>query len=320
MRMIFEDVAGGPVARREHDASGDPRVVDGVRFFDLAGAAEHFIWTEQQLREHYVETFAEAAVEQIAKAQTDAAAQGPAPLERGPLTAAADPILRHFVYGHLEDAEFECFLRLAEECGFNPWTREVIPEVEVDADGRRKVHQITTIGYLRKVAQRHDDYDGQLGPFWCAEDGEWKDVWTAKGRPHACKVGIKRHGSETISWGVIHWQELGFDGEGLPGYYETMPAYMIAIRAEATALRKAYANASRLYLREEMPRAGRGEAQRPAARTSSPAAVARGESCETPAPRYREEQRDDGRRVVYDGEPEYYVIEPPRVRRRIGVG
>lgn len=290
--MIFEDKNGGPIARREKDQAGEPRIADNQRYFALPMAVEHFGWTEQALRELYCDTFAEATLEQHETASPASTSNAPIV---GPLTAAADATLRHFVYGFLDDGEFECFMHICEERGASPWTRDIIPEVEIDGL-KRTVHYITTIAFLRTVAMREKDYDGQRGPFWCGEDEQWKEVWTAPILPTACRVAVMKKGSDNPTWGTVLWNELGW-GQQLPEYYAQMPAYMIGICAEATSLRRAYPSAARLYLREELM------GKRSAARPPRPAA---------PVPQPREIDHGDGRRIVYDAEPPPYEDEEQR--------
>lgn len=299
--MLFEDVNGGPVARSPKAIDGTVRAADGERYFTLAQAVERFGWTEQQLREHYCTSLGEAALE--ASGTAAAAPRGPAPEMKpdrrdapmvGPMTAAADPTLRHYVYGYLDDGELEVFLRLCEEWQVNPWTRDVIPVVETGENKHREVKYITTIAHLRKVGERYGDYRGQLGPFWCGDDGQWVEAWTSKETPACCRVGVQREGRET-TWGTLAWVELGIDGQNLPDYYNNSPSYMIGIRAEATALRRAFPNASRLYLRDEL---ARGDRRRPGVSAGGGDQV-RGDE-EPVGPRVVE--RDGGQRVVYDTE------------------
>lgn len=110
----------------------------------------------------------------------------------------------------------------------------------------------TSIHGMRSIAARTGVYGPQDGPYWCGPDGEWKDLWLEKENPAAARVGVKQIGWETYTYGTATWQQWGKSF----GNWLTMPAHMLAIRAEADALRRAFPHdLAGVYLREELEEA-----------------------------------------------------------------
>jgi phage recombination protein Bet len=121
---------------------------------------------------------------------------------------------------------------------------------------------------LRAIAERTGSYLGQSGPFWCGDDGVWRDVWFDKSPPRAAKVIVRKaigaHIAETPA--VAHFDEYApmkdewvngskTGNRELSGLWGDKPALMIAKCAEALALRKAFPqDMSGLYTDDEMAR------------------------------------------------------------------
>jgi phage recombination protein Bet len=107
----------------------------------------------------------------------------------------------------------------------------------------------TSIHGMRSIAARTGLYGPQDGPYWCGEDGAWKDLWLAKENPAAARVGVKQVGWDTYTYGTATWQQWGKSF----GNWLTMPAHMLAIRAEADALRRAFPHdLAGVYTKDEL--------------------------------------------------------------------
>lgn len=176
-------------------------------------------------------------------------------------------LVRTTIAKDLDEKEFNLFMAVCVATGLNPILRQVCP---VKYKGRMVI-QVEIDGY-RLQAQRSKEYRGQVGPFWCGPDGNWKDVWLEDEPPVAAKVGVYRESLKDPNtneylptWGIAKFKSFAkyfpikndmgkSTGKVKLGeMWESMPDVMIAKCAEAQAIRKAFpAETSSLYVKEEM--------------------------------------------------------------------
>ncbi len=150
------------------------------------------------------------------------------------------------------DDELALFIQVARRTGLDPFTKQIYAIKRRDKDEGRDVMAIQVgIDGLRLLAERTGLYQGQLGPYWCGEDGQWRDVWLDETHaPAAAKVGVLKAGFTEPLWGIARYKS--FKPRFNDFMWQQMPDHMLAKAAEAQALRKAFpAETAGLMIPEE---------------------------------------------------------------------
>lgn len=155
--------------------------------------------------------------------------------------------LKQLGLGNASKGDLQVFFHQAQKTGLDPFARQIYM---IERGGRFTIQ--SSIDGLRIVAQRSGEYAGQAGPYWCGNDGVWKDVWLESTPPTAARVGVLRQGFGEPLWAVAKWDSYS---QASP-IWRKMPDLMLAKCAEALALRKAFPNdLSGIYTDDEMNQA-----------------------------------------------------------------
>jgi phage recombination protein Bet len=144
-----------------------------------------------------------------------------------------------------DSGDLAFFFHQAQRTGLDPFARQIYM---INRGGRWGIQ--TSIDGFRIIAQRSGQYAGQTAPYWCGDDGVWKDVWLSNTAPTAAKIGVYRTNFAEATWAVARWESYAVLNNPI---WKKMPDVMLAKCAESLALRKAFPNdLSGIYTDEEM--------------------------------------------------------------------
>ncbi len=176
-------------------------------------------------------------------------------------------LLRRTIARGASEDELSLFVEQCRRTGLDPFARQIYAvrrkQWNAQSHGYEEAQVIqVSIDGFRLIADRTHKYAGQVGPWWCGADGEWKEVWLTDTAPAAARVGVMRHDFQQPLFAVALFKSyVQTNSQGEPiSRWKTDPAGMIAKCAESLALRRAFPHElSGLYTTEEM-----GQADNPA--------------------------------------------------------
>lgn len=172
------------------------------------------------------------------------------------LSADQIALIKRTICRDATDDELSLFLMICEKTQLDPFSRQIYAVHRWNADQKRMVMTFqTSIDGFRVTAERSKQYAGQLGPYWCGDDGVWKDVWLEDSPPRAAKVGVIRTDFKEPLFSVAKFKSfVQTKKDGTPNkFWREMPEQMIAKVAEAQAIRRAFPNdLSGLYIEDEI--------------------------------------------------------------------
>ena len=172
-------------------------------------------------------------------------------------------LMRRTIARGASEDELALFIEQCRRTGLDPFARQIysVRRKQWNSQSRSyeeaQVIQVSIDGF-RLIADRTHKYAGQVGPWWCGPDGDWKEVWLSDEAPSAAKVGVMRHDFHQPLYAIALFKSyVQTNSHGEPiSRWKTDPAGMLAKCAEALGLRRAFPHElSGLYTTEEMGQA-----------------------------------------------------------------
>ena len=181
-------------------------------------------------------------------------------------------------YAGFPEVEIDLFIETCNRVQLDPLAGQILLDRRYKGgqDAGYVYSPYTQIDGFRVIAQRTEDYAGQLGPFWYDADPEdsrgyeneeqrWWEVWPfymgkaeEKRHPYAAKVCILRKGFDAPLTSVVRWSAYAQvagrgDARRLNNIWAQRGDFQLAKCAEALGLRRACPNLlSGLYTAEEI--------------------------------------------------------------------
>jgi hypothetical protein len=172
----------------------------------------------------------ENLVDAAARATAEAAGKTLATLEpeQVKFTEHQVAILRQIGLEDATQGDLDLFFHVCRTTGLDPFRKQIYMigrntkltewvEDERATNGRRKVEKWVTKYTIqtgidgfrrngREAAKALGDTIAFDGPYWCGEDGEWREVWPAETPPVAAKYTVFRNGEPFSA--VVHYDEF----------------------------------------------------------------------------------------------------------------
>jgi phage recombination protein Bet len=168
---------------------------------------------------------------------------------------------KHYAPESTTDIEWDIFLETCRAYRVSPLRKQIYIVSRYDSVKKRMVNlPQVSIGTLRLMALRTNEFEGTTEPEWGDEEGNWYTLWPKRlgAYPYASRIGVYRKGFRTPKWGVAYFHEMAQkkrDGTYTKFWLE-MGIHMILKCAEADALRGAFEEeCGGIYLHEEMNQA-----------------------------------------------------------------
>lgn len=172
-------------------------------------------------------------------------------------------LLKNTIAKGASNDELQLFIHVCNRLELDPFARQIYAlkrrSQEKGQWVERIVFQIGIEGFRLAAQRSHHKggpkYEGQTAIEWCADDGVWTDLWTAKEPPFAARCGVYVEGFREPIYAIVEYTRVvQKTSDGKPNiFWEKGGAFQLGKCAEAAALRKAFPNElSGVYIKEEV--------------------------------------------------------------------
>lgn len=145
------------------------------------------------------------------------------------------------------DDELSLFIAYCNNKGVNPLSKEIY-----FTKYNGQVNFLVSYHFMLAKVQETGLFEGMTLPLFCGEDGNWKELWTTKTLPVACKVGIFRKGYREAVYSIRYMEETQQSNP----QWKKQPLQMLRKATIADALRLTFDDILRgMYTIDEMPTA-----------------------------------------------------------------